>query len=208
MSFAILTAFWAVSFLLVLTPGADWAYAISAGLRGRRLVLPAVVGLACGALLATLAVAAGVGALVARNPALLTALTATGALYLAWMGIALWRSPAAIRCDAEGEADARWRWTVKGASVSGLNPKQLLLLLALLPQFVRPGDSWPVFAQIMALGAVHAASCAVVYFGVGWSSQSVLRSRPRAAAAVSRLSGTLMLVIAALLLGETALQLL
>lgn len=208
MSFAVLTAFWAVSFLLVLTPGADWAYAISAGLRGRRLVLPAVVGLACGALLATLAVAAGVGALVARNPALLTALTATGALYLAWMGIGLWRSPAAISCDAKADADARWRWTLKGASVSGLNPKQLLLLLALLPQFVRPGDSWPVFAQIMALGAVHAASCALVYFGVGWSSQSVLRSRPQAAWAVPRLSGTLMLVIAALLLGETTLQLL
>ena len=57
MSFAALTAFWAVSFLLVLTPGADWAYVISAGLRGRRLVLPATAGLAC-ALLATLAVAA------------------------------------------------------------------------------------------------------------------------------------------------------
>ena len=59
MSYAALTAFWAVSFLLVLTPGADWAYVISAGLRGRRLVLPATLGLACGALLATLAVAAG-----------------------------------------------------------------------------------------------------------------------------------------------------
>ena len=51
MSYAALTAFWAVSFLLVLTPGADWAYVISAGLRGRRLVLPATLGLACGALL-------------------------------------------------------------------------------------------------------------------------------------------------------------
>lgn len=206
MSFAALTAFWAVSFLLVLTPGADWAYVISAGLRGRRLVLPATAGLACGALLATLAVAAGVGALVARNPALLTALTATGALYLAWMGIGLWRSPAAIQSGDDAEAGTRWHWTLKGASVSGLNPKQLLLLLALLPQFVRPGDDWPVFAQIMALGAVHAASCAVVYFGVGWGSQSVLRSRPAAALAVSRLSGTLMLLIAAVLLGEIAVQ--
>ena len=30
-------AFWAVSFLLVITPGADWAYAIAAGLRHRTL---------------------------------------------------------------------------------------------------------------------------------------------------------------------------
>jgi threonine/homoserine/homoserine lactone efflux protein len=205
-SFAALTAFWAVSFLLVLTPGADWAYVISAGLRGRKLVLPATVGLACGALLATLAVAAGVGALVARNPAMLTALTATGALYLAWMGLGLWRSPAAIQSGSDAKTGTRWHWTLKGASVSGLNPKQLLLLLALLPQFVHPGDDWPVFVQIMALGAVHTASCAVVYFGVGWGSQSVLRSRPAAALAVSRLSGTLMLLIAALLLGEIVVQ--
>lgn len=206
MSFAALTAFWAVSLLLVLTPGADWAYAISAGLRGRRLVLPAVIGLACGALLATLAVAAGVGALVAQSPALLTALTATGALYLAWMGVGLWRSPAAISHASDTELQARWRWTVKGASVSGLNPKQLLLLLALLPQFVRPDDSWPVSAQIMALGALHAASCAVVYFGVGWGSQRVLRTRPSAALLVSRISGALMLGIATLLLVEIALH--
>ena len=67
-------------------------------------------------------------------------------------------------------------------------------------------DPVPVAAQIMALGAVHAGSCALVYFGVGWGSQSVLRSRPAAALAVSRLSGTLMLVIAAVLLGEIAVQ--
>jgi threonine/homoserine/homoserine lactone efflux protein len=36
-------AFWAVSFLFVVTPGADWAYAIAAGLR-HRVVLPAVGG--------------------------------------------------------------------------------------------------------------------------------------------------------------------
>ena len=46
MSFATVAAFWAVSFLLVLTPGADWGYVISAGLRGKRLVLPATAGLA------------------------------------------------------------------------------------------------------------------------------------------------------------------
>ena len=77
---------------------------------------------------------------------------------------------------------------------------------ALLPQFVRPAEPWPVAAQIMALGAVHAGSCALVYFGVGWGSQSVLRARPSAALVVSRVSGVLMLVIALLLLAEAALH--
>ena len=45
MAVGTLAAFWAVSFLLVLVPGADWAYLIAAGLRDRS-VLPAVAGTA------------------------------------------------------------------------------------------------------------------------------------------------------------------
>ena len=60
-------AFWAVSLMLLITPGADWAYAIAAGLR-HRTVLPAVGGLLTGHLAATAVVAAGVGALVAGSP--------------------------------------------------------------------------------------------------------------------------------------------
>ena len=230
-------AFWAVSFLLVITPGADWAYVISAGLRARRLVLPAVLGLALGALLATAAVAAGVGALVAREPLVLTVLTVVGAAYLLWMGLGMWRSaaaagpedidphsavklaattntttdddhrltpamPSAATARATSLPEARWRWAIKGAGVSSLNPKLVLLLLALLPQFVRPASAWPVGAQILALGAVHAASCCLVYFGVGVASQRVLGGRPAAARLVTRTSGALMVLIAGLLLAE------
>ena len=58
--------------------GADWAYAITAGLRHAR-VLPAVAGLVAGHVVATVAVAAGVAAVMAGVPLLLTVLTATGA---------------------------------------------------------------------------------------------------------------------------------
>ncbi len=59
MSLSLLAAFWAVSFLFVITPGVDWAYMISAGLR-ERVVIPAAAGLLAGHLAATLVVAAGV----------------------------------------------------------------------------------------------------------------------------------------------------
>ncbi|RLU05792.1 lysine transporter LysE, partial [Pseudomonas prosekii] len=57
MTLSMFVAFWAVSILFVITPGADWAYAISAGLKGR-VVMPAVAGLLSGHLIATLVVAA------------------------------------------------------------------------------------------------------------------------------------------------------
>jgi threonine/homoserine/homoserine lactone efflux protein len=144
MAIGTLAAFWAVSFLLVLVPGADWAYAIAAGLRDRS-VLPAVAGLLAGYAGLTAVVAAGVAAVIA-----------------------------------------------KGAGVSGLNPKALLLFLAFLPQFLTHGAAWPFAAQIALLGMVHTANCAVVYTSVGATAGRVLRARPAAATAVTRCSGAIL----------------
>ncbi|AZD85624.1 Transporter, LysE family [Pseudomonas chlororaphis subsp. aureofaciens] len=205
MSLSIFAAFWAVSLLFVITPGADWAYAISAGLFGR-VVVPAVAGLLIGHLLATVIVAAGVGGLIASNPLALSLLTLGGAGYLLWLGINMLRNPSVPRAG-DAQASASWtRWTLKGACVSGLNPKVFLLFLALLPQFTDPLAAWPVPLQIVALGLLHAFSCAVIYLLVGFGSRAVLRTRPVAAQAVSRLSGALMIVIAVLLLIEQVLR--
>jgi threonine/homoserine/homoserine lactone efflux protein len=194
-------AFWAVSFLLVITPGADWAYAIAAGLR-HRVVLPAVGGLLVGHLAATAVVAAGVGALIARSPLVLTVLTAAGAAYLVWLGIGTLAHPPAPQTHTEKPAGSWLRQAAKGAGVSGLNPKVFLLFLALLPQFTDPDAAWPVSGQIVLLGLVHVASCAVVYTGVGTGARRILRARPTAARAVTRVSGTAMVVIGVTLLAE------
>ncbi|WP_326640047.1 LysE family translocator [Streptosporangium sp. NBC_01755] len=195
-------AFWAVSLLFVITPGADWAYAITAGLR-HRTVLPAVGGMLVGHLIATVVVAAGVAALVASSPLVMTALTAAGAAYLVWLGAGALRHPSTPRESEQDRASGSWvRQAVKGAGVSGLNPKVFLLFLALLPQFTVPGAAWPVAAQIMMLGLVHVAGCGVVYTGVGAGARLVLRARPAAALWVTRLSGVAMIVLGMVLLAE------
>ena len=196
-----IAAFWAVSFLFVLTPGADWAYAISAGLR-HRTVIPAVVGLLTGHLLATAVVAAGVGAVAASSPIVLTVLTVVGSAYLIWLGSGMFRSPSLPEAGAAYVEGSWARQLLKGAGISGLNPKVFLLFLALLPQFTSPDNSWPVAGQIVALGLVHVASCAVIYTGVGASARVVLRTRPTAARAVTRVSGAAMMVIGVFLLLE------
>ncbi|MER5323560.1 LysE family translocator [Streptosporangium roseum] len=199
MAIATLTAFWAVSLMFVVTPGADWAYAIAAGLR-HRTVLPAVGGLLAGHLAATAVVAAGVAALVTRTPLVLTALTAVGAAYLVWLGVGMLTRPPAPQADTEQAAGSWLRQAAKGAGVSGLNPKVFLLFLALLPQFTDPDAAWPLPVQIMALGLAHVASCAVVYTGVGMGARRVLRARPAAARVVSRVSGAVMISLGGVLL--------
>ena len=165
------------------------------------MVLPAVGGLLVGHLAATAVVAAGVGALVARSPLVLTVLTTVGALYLMWLGIGMLAHPAAPRAHAEQPAGSWLRQAAKGAGISGLNPKVFLLFLALLPQFTDPDAAWPIAGQIVVLGLVHVASAAV-YTGVGTGARRVLRARPTAARAVTRFSGTAMIVIGVVLLAE------
>ena len=203
MAAGMVIAFWTVSLLLVLVPGADWAYAIAAGLRDRS-VLPAVAGLLAGYVALTAVVAAGVATLIARWPLALTALTTLGALYLLWLGITTLARPSALGAATEkDERGQPWmRRAVKGAGVSGLNPKALLLFLALLPQFATRGAAWPLAVQIALLGLVHTANCAVVYTSVGTTSRRILRARPGAATVVTRCSGAAMIVIGALLLAQ------
>ena len=194
--------FWAVSLLFVITPGADWAYAISAGLR-HRTVVPAVGGLLAGHLLATVVVAAGVATIVARSPTVLTALTLTGAAYLVWLGAGMLTGPAASpEAGTDPEPGSWLRQAVTGLGISGLNPKVLLLFLALLPQFVNVDAVWPLAIQIAALGLVHVTSCAVIYTIVGTGARSVLRARPSAAHAVTRLSGAAMVLVGGVLVVE------
>ncbi|MCO7521290.1 MULTISPECIES: LysE family transporter [unclassified Pseudomonas] len=204
MAMSVLAAFWAVSFLFVITPGADWAYAISAGMRGR-WVVSAVAGMLSGHFLATLIVAAGVGSLIAGHPLALTLLTLAGCLYLLWLGGNLLLNPAVPEAGASGEGDSGSRWALKGFCVSGLNPKVFLLFLALLPQFTDPQSSWPLPLQILLLGLVHLCSSLVIYLLVGYGAKAVLRTRPAAARLVGRVSGGVMIAIAlGLVVGQMA----
>jgi threonine/homoserine/homoserine lactone efflux protein len=217
-------AFWVLALLLIMVPGADWAFVLGASLRGRS-VLPAVGGLVLGYTGITIVVAAGVGAVVGRSPALLGGLTAVGGCYLIWHGATTFARPAAASAqrdaapgpaapgpDAPGPtaagpvaagappADTGRAVMVRGLGVSALNPKGLLIFLALLPQFTNPRWSWPLTAQLGLLGLVFAASCGAFYLGLGSAARKILTARPAAARAVTRFSGVAMVVIGALLL--------
>ncbi|MFI9779442.1 LysE family translocator [Streptomyces sp. NPDC051956] len=194
-------AFLAVDLLLVFTPGADWAYAISAGLRDRSVV-PAVTGLIAGYMGYTLLAVVGLVAIVASSATALTALTVAGAVYLMWLGRGVLRRPAVLGASTEPMAASRGQIMLKGAGISGLNPKALLLYFSLFPQFIHPADGWPVAAQTGLLSVLHMTACAVVYLTVRVLARTVLRTRPSAARTATRASGAMMIVIGGFLLAE------
>lgn len=199
--------FLAVDALLVLTPGPDWAYVIAVGL-GDRALIPAVAGLVAGYALLTALVAAGLGVLITTMPGALTTVTLVGGTYLLWLGALL-----ALRTHA-GAADATAprpssaaAVALRGLGTSGLNPKGLLLFVAVLPQFVDRRGSWPAALQIVILGAAHMTNCAVGYVSLGSLARNVLGARPAIIHALTRAAGGVMIVLGTLLLAERALSL-
>jgi threonine/homoserine/homoserine lactone efflux protein len=200
MAIGSIAAFWAVAALLIAVPGADWAYVIGTVLSGRPVIV-AVSGIVIGYAGITIIVAAGVGALVARTPASLAALTIAGGLYLLWLGVRTFLRPAG-HAPAQGAARADRATLVKGIGVSGLNPKGLLVFLAVLPQFATPRGAWPLAAQLAVLGLVFTLTCAAFYLGMGSVALKVLAGRPAVARVVSRFSGAAMIVLGMLLLAE------
>jgi threonine/homoserine/homoserine lactone efflux protein len=209
MAVSSIAAFWAVAALLIVVPGADWAYVIGTVLGGRSVLL-AVSGIALGYAGMTIIVAGGVGALVARTPASLSALTVAGGCYLIWLGSRTLIRPTGHGAAAGGAAGAAMGAAVrsdraalvKGIGVSGLNPKGLLVFLALLPQFVSSRGNWPLAVQLGILGLVFTLSCAVFYLSLASVVRRILGAGPALARVITRVSGAAMIVIGALLLAE------
>ena len=123
---------------------------------GRRAGFAAIAGNATGILVHTAAAAAGVAALIASSPTLFEALRTAGAIYLLYLAYRAARSSGV----AEGDAPPEKVW-LGGVTMSLLNPKITLLMLALLPQFVDP-EAGSTALQAAALGVLHASIASTV----------------------------------------------
>jgi threonine/homoserine/homoserine lactone efflux protein len=170
------------------------------------MIVPAVAGIVAGYAALTLLVAAGLAVLITTTPAALTAVTLVGGAYLIWLGASVLSQPATTAAFATPAASASTaRVAARGAATSGLNPKGLLLFVAVLPQFVDRHGGLPIAVQLGVLGAIHMGNCAVAYLGVGTVVRNLLAKRPAASHTVTRAAGAAMLVLGALLLLERAL---
>jgi threonine/homoserine/homoserine lactone efflux protein len=204
-------AFVLVAAALACTPGVDWAYSITAGLRQRSFV-PAVAGLCGGYVLHTVLLVAGLAAVLTGMPGVLGWITLAGAAYLMWLGISTlrsWRGASFSAADAVGRpAATQLRTFLQGMGTSGINPKGLLFYVALIPQFVSAEASLPVPVQSGLLGMTFVALAGAVYTAVALLSRTLLQSRPGAARAVTLASGIIMVVLAVVLVSEQLLPLL
>jgi homoserine/homoserine lactone efflux protein len=148
-------AFFVASWLISISPGSGAISCMAAGMRyGYRRAVWNVFGLQLGVLLVLAVVAAGLGALLAASSVAFTLVKWLGALYLVWLGIEQWRAPARPLVAAHaGEATIATprELVLRGFLVNATNPKGIVFMLAVLPQFIDP--SRPLFVQYAICGA-------------------------------------------------------
>lgn len=165
-----LIAYLAAAGLLTITPGLDTAMVLrTAAVEGRRRAALASLGIATGCLAWGLAVALGLGVLLAASRAAYTALKWAGAAYLVWLGVNLVLRPRA-RFDLSAPAARGGNWWARGLLTNLLNPKVGAFYVSFLPQFVPAGA--PTAPFILLLAAIH------VFMGLAWCGGLILATTP------------------------------
>jgi threonine/homoserine/homoserine lactone efflux protein len=151
-----LLAFAGLAFVLVVIPGPSVLFTIGRAITvGRRVALLTVLGNAVGVYLQVVAVAVGLGAVVLASATIFTAIKLIGAAYLVWLGVQAVRHrhdiATALVPAGESARPGAWLALRDGFVVGVANPKTIVFLAALLPQFADPARG-SIALQMMLLG--------------------------------------------------------
>ena len=174
--------FLAGALLLNLTPGPDMAFTLATGARsGARAGLAAAAGIAAGSLGWAALTALGLSALLAASQNGLTVVRVAGGVYLIFLAIQTSRSKG-WSLDAKGAANMRAAFRA-GALTNLLNPKVGLFYLAFLPAFTSASLATPVWAQVLALGAIFSIGGGLVLAGVALAAGAARETLARSPSA-------------------------
>lgn len=198
MSFATWLGFLVAAIVIAVTPGPGAVLSMSTGMRhGYPSAFAAILGLQAALIVQVAIVAAGLGALLAASDAAFTALRLAGAAYLVWLGIEKWRAPVAV--PVEGSAARSGGFFVQGLLVNLGNPKAIVFVAALVPQFIDPGRE--LLPQYLAIVATLCATDIVVMSGYALAAAAIGRwlADPGALRLQNRVFGSIFVAAGALL---------
>jgi threonine/homoserine/homoserine lactone efflux protein len=147
----ILLAFLPAALALNLTPGADMLFCVAQGGRGGpRAAWAASAGISTGSMINSVLAGLGLGALITSHPLAFDAIRWVGVAYLLVLAVRTLRATPGQAVKSVPLA----RSFASGLLINLTNPKVILFILALFPQFADPAR--PLLPQFMAFGAILA----------------------------------------------------
>jgi len=190
-----LAAFVVASTVIVVIPGPSVLFVLGRSIaHGRRAGVLSVLGNTLGTVPAVLAVAFGVGALVAASAAAFTALKLAGAAYLVWLGVQAVRHRHDHTAVSTAAPASTGRLLGQGFVVGVTNPKTIAFFVAVLPQFVDPAAG-PAWAQLLVLGVVFqllALVCDSTWALAAGTARAWFARSPRRISTLSATGGVMM----------------
>jgi homoserine/homoserine lactone efflux protein len=205
MTFTIWIAFFAAACVIAVSPGSGAVLSMSHGLSyGVRKTTGTILGLQAGLLLILAIAGAGVGSILMASELAFSVVKTVGALYLIYLGISQWRAKVEV-ADNAGQALAQsvlpsWKKRfLTGFFTNATNPKGIIFMVAVLPQFISPDAR--LLPQLVILGVTMCMVDLVVMHSYAFAASRMQRyfRNPRLLKKQNRFFGGILIAIGAAL---------
>jgi threonine/homoserine/homoserine lactone efflux protein len=165
MSIELYLAFVSITTVLLLSPGPSVLLAINNGIKnGPKLASFGVLGNVVAFQVLMILSATGLGTILAASKEFFIVLKIIGAMYLIYLGIKLWFSPISMNIDAQSSENimkSKKSLFKEAFLITISNPKALVFVSALLPQFINLDDT--LFPQTLLLCLTTAFIHFIIY---------------------------------------------
>ncbi len=160
-------AFFAACWVIAVSPGSGAVLSMSHGLSyGLRKTTTTIFGLQTGLVIILLIAGGGLGALLLASEHAFAAVKMIGAVYLIYLGVQQWRArvePGDAGATVRVAAMSPRRRFATGLLTNVTNPKGIIFMVAVLPQFIDPAR--PLAPQLAILAATMCGVDLVVMHG-------------------------------------------
>ncbi|NRR30031.1 LysE family transporter [Oxalobacteraceae bacterium] len=177
MSFSTWITFVIAASIIAVSPGSGAVLSMSHGLSyGLKKTSATIFGLQAGLLLILFIAGAGVGSLLLASELAFSVVKTVGALYLIYLGFSQWRAkvaPGAQQQAAQTVLPSFGKRMLTGFLTNATNPKGIIFMVAVLPQFI--SKEAPLLPQLLIIAATMFVIDLFVMHGYAYLASSMQR---------------------------------
>ncbi|MEC5216682.1 homoserine/homoserine lactone efflux protein [Actimicrobium sp. GrIS 1.19] len=163
--------------IIAISPGSGAVLSMSHGLAwGVRKTSATIAGLQIGLLLVLAIAGAGVGSLLLASEVAFNVVKVIGAMYLIWLGVSQWRAKVIVTDTQTVTRSAAPHWRrrmLTGFLTNATNPKGIIFMVAVLPQFISRDAA--LLPQLLILAATMCIIDLVVMHSYALAASSMQR---------------------------------
>lgn len=193
-------AYLMTSVIVSLSPGSGAINSMTTSVNhGYRGAVAAIAGLQTGLVILIILVGVGLGTLLSQSVLAFEILKWAGAAYLIWLGLRQWREAGTIELNTQTAVLPRRKLYQDSLLVNISNPKSIVFLAALFPQFIMPHQ--PQLMQYLILGITTVAADVIVMTGYAILARkiAVFIKSPAQTRVMNKVFGSLFMLVGALL---------